>query len=335
LAQLNTAVDQAWLSLTGLTVCASQRSVAHAHGVLSDAAVEARRAELSEVTASLRQALEHLNHGHIDKARTAVLAARSSLAHPDEHPTPNRPSPDRRARDTGDQPCPAPAPSQSGLGARSAGRHDQDGRGSENGEAGSPRPRQTRRRGRRPANEDTRAELVNAAATVFTEQGFEGATVRAIADRAGTDPSMVYHWFGNKRALFDAIIQPPFDAVADINHALSGDPAALGERAARTFLTAWDQHRERFNTIMRHISVHSTAAAMLQDHITTAVADAVAAHLDVDRPRYRASLVTSYLAGLAMTRYLIQMEPLASTPVEQIVTTVGPTLQHWLTGDIE
>src|SRR3982750_663455 len=48
-------------------------------------------------------------------------------------------------------------------------------------------------RGRRPGGDSTRAQLLDAARAEFAERGYEGATVRAIADRAGVDPAMVNH----------------------------------------------------------------------------------------------------------------------------------------------
>ena len=66
-----------------------------------------------------------------------------------------------------------------------------------------------RRRGRRPGGADTRAELLDAARAEFAERGYDGATVRVIADRAGVDPAMVNHWFGGKEALFTAALRHP------------------------------------------------------------------------------------------------------------------------------
>ncbi len=68
-----------------------------------------------------------------------------------------------------------------------------------------------RRRGRRPGGADTRDALLTAARTEFAERGFDGATVRVIADRAGVDPAMVNHWFGGKEALFTAALDLPID----------------------------------------------------------------------------------------------------------------------------
>ena len=62
-----------------------------------------------------------------------------------------------------------------------------------------------------PGGADTRAELLDAARVEFAERGYDGATVRAIADRAGVDPAMVNHWFGGKEALFTAALELPVD----------------------------------------------------------------------------------------------------------------------------
>ncbi|MDQ3789684.1 MAG: TetR/AcrR family transcriptional regulator, partial [Actinomycetota bacterium] len=98
-----------------------------------------------------------------------------------------------------------------------------------------------RRRGRRPGGTDTREALLNAAREVFIEQGFDGATVRAIAGRAGVDAAMVNHWFGGKEGLFaEAVLKLPFNP-QDIVEILVGAPADdIGQTIVRTFLTRWD-----------------------------------------------------------------------------------------------
>jgi len=53
--------------------------------------------------------------------------------------------------------------------------------------------------------------------------------------------------------------------------------------------------------------------------------------LELDQPHLRASLVGSQLVGLAMLRYVVKVEPLASAPVARVATWIGPTLQRYLT----
>lgn len=53
---------------------------------------------------------------------------------------------------------------------------------------------------------DAKTRLLEAAATLFSEKGFAGVSVRAICDAAGTGNNMVHHYFGSKRGLQDAIV---------------------------------------------------------------------------------------------------------------------------------
>ena len=53
--------------------------------------------------------------------------------------------------------------------------------------------------------------------------------------------------------------------------------------------------------------------------------------LELDQPRLRASLVGSQLVGLAMLRYVVKIEPLASAPPAKVAAWIGPTLQRYLT----
>ena len=53
--------------------------------------------------------------------------------------------------------------------------------------------------------------------------------------------------------------------------------------------------------------------------------------LELDRPQLRASLAASQLVGLAMLRYVVKLEPLASASPEDLAAWLGPTLQRYLT----
>jgi hypothetical protein len=58
----------------------------------------------------------------------------------------------------------------------------------------------------------------------------------------------------------------------------------------------------------------------------------------VDNPpgsgRIRVQFVASQLVGIVMARYILELEPFKSLPVEQIAETIGPNLQRYLTGDL-
>jgi AcrR family transcriptional regulator len=71
----------------------------------------------------------------------------------------------------------------------------------------------------------TRARLLEAAVAEFSDHGFSGARTDRIARRAGSNIRMLYHYFGNKDALYVAVLEV---VLADLRHdELQLDPDAL------------------------------------------------------------------------------------------------------------
>ncbi len=64
--------------------------------------------------------------------------------------------------------------------------------------------------------ERTREQILRAAVVEFAEKGLGGARVDQIANRAGANKRMLYHYFGNKQDLFLAVLERIYD---DIRHA--------------------------------------------------------------------------------------------------------------------
>jgi AcrR family transcriptional regulator len=201
-----------------------------------------------------------------------------------------------------------------------------------NGANGADAPR---RRGRRPGSTDTRAELLDAARVEFAQRGYEGATVRVIADRAGVDPAMVNHWFGGKEALFSEALQLPVNPAEVMTAIMPGDPERLGERIVGQFLTIWDQTGGGpMATILRSIASHDDAARMLREFIGNVMVKRVVAAVAPDRPDLRAGLVGSQLFGMGLVRYVLKLEPLASADHATVIGAVAPNLQRYLTGPL-
>ncbi|HEX4727975.1 MAG TPA: helix-turn-helix domain-containing protein, partial [Jatrophihabitans sp.] len=74
--------------------------------------------------------------------------------------------------------------------------------------------RPTRGRGRPRATDDlpdARDRLIEAARSRFASDGFDRASLRAIAADAGVDASLVRHYFGDKNGLLVATMQLPVD----------------------------------------------------------------------------------------------------------------------------
>lgn len=91
------------------------------------------------------------------------------------------------------------------------------------------------RRGRRPAGEDTRAAIVDAARAEFSAKGYDASSLRAIARLAEVDPALVHHYFDGKAALFVQAMSLPVNPSPRIEAILAGPRDQVGEGLARTF----------------------------------------------------------------------------------------------------
>jgi AcrR family transcriptional regulator len=84
---------------------------------------------------------------------------------------------------------------------------------------------------------DTRQALVDAAISVVSRQGVDGASLRAICARVGVQLPTLYHFFGDKRGLLDAVLAASLERYLAHKRALpaTGDPRADLRRG-------WDLH---------------------------------------------------------------------------------------------
>ena len=70
---------------------------------------------------------------------------------------------------------------------------------------------------------------------------------------------------------------------------------------------------------------------MMREFITKVMFGRLARGLDIDQPDLRAALCGSQIVGLAMVRYVIRLEPMASAHPDVVASAIGPTLQRYLT----
>ncbi len=192
------------------------------------------------------------------------------------------------------------------------------------------------RTGRRPAGSGSREAILSAARQAFARHGYDGATVRGIAAEAEVDPALVHHFFGSKQGLFVAAMQFPVDPATVLPVLLAPGVEGLGERLVRFFLSLWEStgDRSRFLGLIRGAVSHEESAALLREFVTREVLGRVAAAVNESQPELRATLVGSQMVGLAMARYIVKLEPLASANVETVVAAIAPTVQRYLAGSL-
>jgi AcrR family transcriptional regulator len=204
--------------------------------------------------------------------------------------------------------------------------------------------RRSRRSGRRGGDSGTREAILAAARTRFGDYGYDGATIRGIAADAGVDAALVHHFFGTKERLFVAAMRLPFDPSELVAAALDPDGRepgqSLGEHLLLTALRAWDvpDVRATFLGLLRSAVTSEQAAGMLREFATEAIlgriAGAAAPGPSGTDQRFRAALVASQMLGLALTRYVLELDPLVQAGTGDLATAIGPTLERYLTGEI-
>jgi AcrR family transcriptional regulator len=193
------------------------------------------------------------------------------------------------------------------------------------------------RTGRRPGNQDTREAILAAAKKAFTERGYDKASIRQIATLAEVDPALVHHYFGSKDKLFLATMDAPIDPGEMIPQVFAAGHDGVGERLVRMVLTVWDSPAGgSIVALLRSALSHDFSARLLREFVTSQVLRRIIQQLDIDPKEapLRSTLAASQLVGIAMARYIVKIEPLASTPREVLVSAIGPTIQRYLTGEV-
>jgi AcrR family transcriptional regulator len=193
-----------------------------------------------------------------------------------------------------------------------------------------------RRPGRPAGSSNTRDRILGSARELFARNGISNTSIRAVAAAAGVDSALVHHYFGTKEQLFAAAVHIPIDPMEVIGPLRDVPVEELGYRLASMLLPLWDSEiGAGFIATLRSILAGSEVnlfRTFIQDLI------AVEVGTRVDNPPgsgiIRIQFVASQLVGVIMARYILELEPFRSLPVQQIADTIAPNLQRYLTGDL-
>jgi AcrR family transcriptional regulator len=152
------------------------------------------------------------------------------------------------------------------------------------------------------------------------------------------DPALVHHYFGSKDKLFLAAVEAPADPDELLPEVLAAGTDMLGRAVVRMALHVWDGPGQAAGlALLRSAVGNEWSAKLLREFLVSKVIRRVVSTLgfDPDERAVRGSLVASQLIGMVMARYVLRLEPLASASPDWVVATIGPTVQRYLTGDIE
>ncbi|MCU0284438.1 MAG: TetR family transcriptional regulator [Candidatus Nanopelagicales bacterium] len=181
-------------------------------------------------------------------------------------------------------------------------------------------------------SDDPREALVTVARDIIAKRGYVGLTMKTASAAAGVTPEVARRYYRNREALFAAALRLPTDPTAAIPALVAPGVEGLGERLVRYTLDVLKDPETRAELVsLARTGVNAGhAVAGLQDFLEQAVVDRIASMIGVPDARMRSALITSYLLGVATTRYGVRLEPLASASEDDVIRMVAPVIQDLL-----
>lgn len=192
-----------------------------------------------------------------------------------------------------------------------------------------------RKRGRRPGDRDTRAEIVRAARAEFAAHGFDGTSLRGVARAADVDPALVHHYFDGKEDLFVHAARLAVDPRKNLQAVLSVPVDELGATIVARLLRLWESPMGRvtIRSLTSNPRLASAFGAMLSQ-IAREVAAIRFPHLPPHRRERLITEIQVVMAGLMTTRYLVRIEALASASRADLERTFGAMLQRAIDAEL-
>jgi AcrR family transcriptional regulator len=188
------------------------------------------------------------------------------------------------------------------------------------------------RTGRRAGTPDTRETILLMARRMFATRGYDATSLRSIAAAAEVDPALVVHYFGSKEGLFVAATGLPDD--------LPEMFASLAELPVHDFVQALvhgylrlvdsDKSRNAMLALVRSAVSNEKAAAMLREFLTAELLPGIAGLSGKPDAQLRASLVAAHLIGIAVSRHVLRIEPLARASTDEIAALATPAIEQYL-----
>jgi AcrR family transcriptional regulator len=201
-----------------------------------------------------------------------------------------------------------------------------------------PPAKTTKRRGRRQGEPVSRDSVLAAAKRRFATEGYEKTTLRAIAQDAHVDPSMVLYLFGSKEELFRESLRLILDPDVLVAALTGAGEADIGTRMVRAYLQMWESPdsaasmRAMLQSATSNADAQEAFRGFMQDYVLTAVSGALGGG---EHARLRAMLGASQLVGVAMLRYIMEVPPLATLSGDEVVRLIAPTVTRYLTASAD
>jgi AcrR family transcriptional regulator len=176
--------------------------------------------------------------------------------------------------------------------------------------------------GRAAKRAATAQRILDAARAEFADHGLQAATVRAIAQRAGVDPSLVLQHYGSKNELF---------AIA-IGLGTEKPGEDVDGHLARVLEVRMDEPPPQVRALVRSMLTAPDATAAMKAFLDDRTRNLARTTTDPDAD-LRAALVVTSILGLVVARHFLRLDALADISEEQVERVVRPWAGAALSGD--
>jgi AcrR family transcriptional regulator len=166
--------------------------------------------------------------------------------------------------------------------------------------------------------------LLEAARSLFGQQGFESTTIRDIGERAGVDAALIARYFGSKADLYIAAL------VAESQHYHPPGDFQRFDEIARVLITQTDaQGLGPLTQAMIRSDTADDIRTAAQTRMARRLVAPMAADLarrGSDQPELRATIVISALMGVNLGRALGWFDALKTVPREELIELITAML---------
>lgn len=174
----------------------------------------------------------------------------------------------------------------------------------------------------------TRDRILNEARRLFAERGYERTTIRAVAEAAQINVSMVMRYYGSKEDLFATAAHIDLQ-VPDLG---AIPPERRGEAIVTRFLDRWEgpEAGDELPALMRAATTHEVARQRLIELIMKQAGPEIRATIPSDRFEERLGLVITQISGFAFSRYVLRHPLVVALDRDVIIKRIGSVVQAYL-----
>lgn len=189
-------------------------------------------------------------------------------------------------------------------------------------------------RGPRKDGRELKETILACAQETFAAEGFQPATIKAIATRAGVDTKLVHYYFGSKEDLFTACLEQAVKSVdlfADMKrHLDTGE--SIGVNYVRTVLTHMEDSAvgPMFLGVLRSLGNHEPSRQAARRFLQEVVFKQLLPPHPAAKDLTRISLVGTQMIGLLLARYILEAPTIAALSIEDLAQKIGPVIDHHL-----